>query len=135
MRIITISDVSNAYYLITPEGIMMNYLIETIFDNTGMRKGSFADQQIKKIFSSLFQGAVDLKHIYNKYYSKEYDSFREFLYQYKTFEYDFIDYVSLSDGDTIWELRQKSLDGIEELIGYNNEKLPLFNQFLEEIRI
>lgn len=135
MKIITGFNVSNDYYLLAPEGIMMNRLLESIFDHTGMRKNSFADQQVRKIFSDFFQGAVDLKYIYKKYYDKEYDSFREFLYQYKTLDYEFIDYASLSDSDTIWDLRQKSIDGIEELIGYNNENLPLFNRFLEEINI
>lgn len=131
-----ITGIGDKYYLIAPEGLEMDILLGILSSRTGMRKDSFADMQVKRIFLDLFCGAVDLMDCYRKYYIKEYDSFREFLYQKETLEYDTIDSIGLQKGETLWELRYTiSGYGVRDLIGYENENLPLFNHFLEEILI
>lgn len=131
-----ITGIGDKYYLIAPRGLEMDSLLGTLNSHTGMRKDSFADMQVKRIFSDLFCNAVDLKVCYRKYYIKEYDSFREFLYQKETLEYDTIDSMGLQEGETLWELRN-AISGynVRDLIGYENENLPLFNCFLEGVPI
>ena len=75
-----IMGIEGKCYLIAPEGLEMDSILEAVRNHTGMRKGSFADRQVKRIFSDLFCNAFDLKSCYRKYYIEEYDSFREFLY-------------------------------------------------------
>ncbi len=131
-----ITGIGEKYYLIAPEGLGVYGILEVLSNYTGMRKDSFADMQVKRIFSDLFRGAVDLKASYRKYYIKEYDTFREFLYQKETLEYGAIDSMELREGEALWELKY-TINGynVRDLIGYENENLPLFNDFLEGIPI
>nr|WP_300807612.1 hypothetical protein [uncultured Acetatifactor sp.] len=131
-----ITGIGEKYYLIAPEGLGVYGILEVLSNYTGMRKDSFADMQVKRIFSDLFRGAVDLKACYRKYYIKEYDTFREFLYQKETLEYGAIDSMELREGEALWELKY-TINGynVRDLIGYENENLPLFNDFLEGIPI
>ena len=100
-----ITGIGEKYYLIAPEGLGVYGILEVLSNYTGMRKDSFADMQVKRIFSDLFRGAVDLKACYRKYYIKEYDTFREFLYQKETLEYGAIDSMELREGEALWELK------------------------------
>lgn len=128
--------IESDYYLIAPEGVEMNRIIKVVYDNTGMRKNSFADLQVQKIFSDLLYCAVDLKYNYKRYYIEEYDSFREFLYQKETMEYELIDSIYLRENDTLWKLRyQINSYNVRDIIGYENENLSMLNCFLEGIRI
>ena len=131
-----ITGIGEKYYLIAPEGLGVYGILEVLSNYTGMRKDSFADMQVKRIFSDLFRGAVDLKACYRKYYIKEYDTFREFLYKKATMEYGAIDSMELREGEALWELKY-TINGynVRDLIGYENENLPLFNDFLEGIPI
>ena len=130
-----ITGIGEKYYLIAPEGLGVYGILEVLSNYTGMRKDSFADMQVKRIFSDLFRGAVDLKACYRNYI-KEYDTFREFLYQKETLEYGAIDSMELREGEALWELKY-TINGynVRDLIGYENENLPLFNDFLEGIPI
>lgn len=133
MRIVATEE---TYYLICPEGSDINRILETVYNNTGMRKGSFADREVRKIFRNLFDCAVDLKACYSKYYKEEYDSFGDFLYQKETMEHEEIDSMKLQDGDALWKLQYEiNSYGVRDIIGYENENLPLLNLFLEGIRI
>lgn len=124
------------YYLIAPDGVVMNRILKSIYDNTGMRKNSFADLQVKKIFSDLFQCAVNLKYNYKKYYIQEYDSFQEFLYQKEMIEYELIEFMHLQENDALWKLRYDiNSYSVKDIIGYKNENLLMFNGFLEGIQI
>lgn len=124
------------YYLITPKKVKMEKILKAIYDNTGMRKNSFADLEVKKFFSDLFSNAVDLKDIYNEYYIDEYDSFKQFLYNHETMDNEFIDMVNLSENDTLWDLKyQINNYGVKDIIGYDNENLPILNCFLEGIQV
>lgn len=124
------------YYLIAPERVKVEKILKAIYDNTGMRKNSFADLEVKKFFSDLFSNAVDLKDIYNKYYNEEYDSFNLFLYNHETMDNKFINMVNLSENDTLWDLKyQVNNYGVKDIIGFDNENLPILNCFLEGIQV
>lgn len=129
-----IQNIEDNYYLIAPEGTEMAQILKAVYSNTGMRKNSFAEREVKRFFSDLFSCAIDLKAIYKKYYMKEYDSFDEFLYQKENFEYEEIESLGLNASDALWKLRYKiNSYGVKSLIGYSCENLPLLNHFLEEI--
>lgn len=133
MKIIATED---NYYLIAPDGVDMKRILNMVCEHTGMRKGSFADLEVQEIFSDLFRCAVNLKYSYRKYYIEEYDSFREFLYQKETMEYEQIDSMNLQDDDTLWELRDGvNRYGIKDIIGYENENILMLNRFLEGIKV
>ena len=131
-----IKNIGDHYYLVAPEGVTLEQILRAIFYNTGMRKDSFADREVKRFFSDLFGSAMNLKAVYDKYYVKEYDFFRDFLYQKKNIEYEEIASLELNEGDTLWKLRYEINDyGVQNLIGYSGENLPLLNHFLEEIQL
>lgn len=124
------------YYLIAPQGVELNKIMQAVNDHTGMRAGSFADLQVKRIFSDLFRGAMDLWSIYGNYYIEEYDSFREFLYQREGMEYESIDSIQLQKEDTLWKLRYGINNyGVKDLIGYENENISILNHFLKGVPI
>lgn len=131
-----ITGIDEKYYLIAREGLEMCGILEILSNHTGMRKDSFADIQVKRIFSDLFCGAVDLRACYRKYYIKEYDTFRDFLYQKEMLEYGVIDSLKLQEDEALWELKY-TISGysVRDLIGYENENLSLFNDFLKGLPI
>lgn len=136
MKIVLGYKSDDDYYLITPEMVKMEIILKAICNNTGMKKNSFADLEVNKIFSDLFSNAVDLKDIYNKYYAEEYDSFKKFLYNHETMENEFIDTINLSENETLWDLKYHINNyGIKDIIGFNNENLPILNCFLEGIQV
>lgn len=136
MRLVGMVGADAEYYLIAPKGKQMKEIIEAVCENTGMRKNSFADLQVKIIISDLFHCAEDLKYNYNKYYIEEYDTFEEFLYKKETMEESFIMSINLQENDTLWRLRYEiNSYSIRDIIGYENQNLSVLNRFLEGISI
>lgn len=136
MRIIADARMTEKYYLIAPEGVPMIDILNAIYKNTGMRKDSFADLQVKQIFSNLFKNAVELKYYYKTYYIEEYHSFQDFLYQSKLMDKEVISSINLHESETLWELRQNLNDAnLQNFMGYDNENILLLNSFLEGVRI
>lgn len=124
------------YYLIAPRGIEIEQILQSVYANTGMREGSFADMEVRRIFAGFFRCGMNLTSCYEKYYSKEYDSFQEFLYQKEILEYSSIDTLRLQTDEVIWKLQYELNDyTVRELVEYSDENIPILNRFLEEISL
>lgn len=77
MKIIKISD---EFYCIAKKDIDFNTLKEKFLKLSKVRKGSFAENYLKKIYNCVFTSYIDIKEIYRKYYIDEYESFEQYLY-------------------------------------------------------
>lgn len=123
-------------YLIAPRGIEIGQILQSVYANTGMREGSFADMEVRRVFTGFFRCAMNLTSCYEKYYSKEYDSFQEFLYQKEILEYPSIDTLRLQADEVIWKLRYE-FNGhtVSELVEYSNENIQILNRFIEGISL
>lgn len=114
------------YYIKTRKEFDISSFIERIKANSGMKKNSFADKYVIKIFSDLLIGAVDLGKRYRKYYSTEYDTLHQYLYRKEMLDENLIDNFELSENETVWKLRYKN----KTILGYENENLEVINQAL-----
>lgn len=129
LKVVHIED---EYYLKSDSEIKMADILELVYKNNGMRKGSFAEKYVIKILSDLLFGAIDLKRKYQKYYANEYKSLSEYLYKKELLEKEMIDALNLNESETIWKLRFATNNySIKEIIGYEDENLGIINQTLE----
>lgn len=77
MKIIKIGE---EFYCIAPNNIDFNTFLEKFLKLAMVRKNSFAETYLKKIYNCVFNGYVDMKNMYTKYYIDEYESFEKYLY-------------------------------------------------------
>ena len=77
MRIIKMGE---DFYCIAPKDIDFNTYLEKFLELSKVRKNSFAEKYLKKIYNCVFTGYVDMKKMYAKYYIDEYGSFEKYLY-------------------------------------------------------
>lgn len=127
---VRITECNGILYLILPKDIDCSDLLSEICSNTGMRRGSFADSQVIRIFKNLLGEAENLHHIYDDYYSEEYDSFKDYLYKKENCSKDFI--KTLSDNETVYILRYSINNySIRDIIGYEEENLGIINQMMQ----
>lgn len=78
MKIIKIGE---KIYCIAPKDIDFEDYLEKFLKLSQVRKNSFAENYLKKIYRCVFTSYVDMKMIYIKYYIEEYESFEKYLYQ------------------------------------------------------
>lgn len=129
LKVVHIED---GYYLKSDSEIKMVDILELVYKNNGMRKGSFAEKYVIKILSDMLFGAIDLKRKYRKYYANEYKSLSEYLYKKELLEKETIDALNLNESEAIWKLRFATNNySIKEIIGYEDENLGIINQTLE----
>ena len=77
MKIIKIGE---NFYCIAPNNINFNTYLEKFLELSKVKKNSFAENYLKKIYNCVFTGYVDMKEMYSKYYMDEYESFEKYLY-------------------------------------------------------
>ena len=65
------------FYCIAPNNIDFNTFLEKFLKLAMVRKNSFAEMYLKKIYNCVFTGYVDMKKMYTKYYIDEYESFEK----------------------------------------------------------
>lgn len=65
MKIIKIGE---NFYCIAPNNINFNTYLEKFLELSKVKKNSFAENYLKKIYNCVFTGYVDMKEMYSKYY-------------------------------------------------------------------
>lgn len=127
----TIFKINGKYYLRIQRESKIEEILEHIIENTGMRKGSFADKYVVKIMTGILYGAVDQRVRYERYYSKEYISFKDYLYNKELIDRNTIETLALQENETLFMLCLTDNDySITNIIGYEDENLSLINRLL-----
>ena len=126
--------IDESYFLILDKTVSPDALLERCRKRSGMKLNSFADMYVNKIMSGILGGAIDLYGRYMKYYSEEYDTFSDYLYQKELFEKDFVETINLGKEENLWKLNFTRNDySIKSIVGYENENLSIINIMLEEL--
>ena len=130
-----ISKIHDEYLFIADRDMTVEKALEKINGDTGMRKGSYADRFVKMVFSNLLKGADNLRYFYDRYYSKEYDDFKTYLYCKEMFEDVEIQQMHLADNESVWRI-ESALNSYSTttIFGYEDENLVIFNNYLETLK-
>ncbi len=122
------------YFMKTDFNFAIADFTEKLLVHNGMKKGSFAEDYVIRILTTLIAGAIDMREKYNRFYLEEYDSFEEYLYKKELLEKETIQDIKLKANESLWMLRFTSNDySIKSILGYDDENLQIINQTLEYI--
>lgn len=122
------------YFMKTDFNFAIADFTEKLLVHNGMKKGSFAEDYVIRILTTLIAGAIDMREKYNRFYLEEYDSFEEYLYKKELLEKETIQDIKLKANESLWMLRFTSYDySIKSILGYDDENLQIINQTLEYI--
>ena len=122
------------YFMKTDFNFAIADFTEKLLVHNGMKKGSFAEDYVIRILTTLIAGAIDIREKYNRFYLEEYDSFEEYLYKKELLEKETIQDIKLKANESLWMLRFTSNNySIKSIFGYDDENLQIINQTLEYI--
>jgi hypothetical protein len=75
--------------------------LSQFLDEIGIRKNTIGAKIFQKIYDELYSHNDDLDYIYKKYYSNEYDNFKQFLKKYKRYDDEIIQSIFKHIGDDV----------------------------------
>lgn len=133
-NMLKIIKAEETYFMKTDFDFVISDFTEKLLVHNGMKKGSFAEDYVIRILTTLIAGAIDMREKYNRFYLEEYDSFGEYLYKKELLEKETIQDINLKANESLWMLRFTSNDySIKSILGYDDENLQIINQTLEYI--
>ncbi len=87
MNVLSLAD--NKYLLVIDKGMSPDLFVL----NAKVKEGTYAFNLVNRISEMLFLETVDLKKEYENYYSKEFESFKDFLIDYFHVEEEIADSI------------------------------------------
>ena len=133
MKILKIGE---DFYCVAPNNIDFNTYLEKFLKLSRVRKNSFAENYLKKIYKCAFTGYVDMKKMYIKYYIDEYESFEKYLYNKKLLNNNEIKEIRkyCKEGDSIYKLNIDSNSyNISGYFKYDENLIRNFNLLIERL--
>jgi len=133
MKIIKIGE---EFYCIAPKNIDFNTFLEKFLKLAMVRKNSFAEMYFKKIYNCVFNGYVDMKKMYTKYYIDEYESFEKYLYNKELLNNNDIKKINkyCKKGNSIYKLNIDSNSyNISGYFKYDENLIKNFNFLIERL--
>ena len=133
MKIIKIGE---DFYCIAPDNINFNTYLEKFLKLSKVRKNSFAENYLKKIYSCVFTGCIDMKKMYVKYYRDEYESFEKYLYNKELLNNNDIQKIRkyCNDDDRIYKLNIDSNSyNISGYFKYDENLIKNFNLLIARL--
>lgn len=126
-----IFNFNGTYFFKLNQSLTPNIIIEKLRKNSGMKKDSFAEEYVIKIFSQILYNAEDLFENYNTYYYQEYSSFSEYLYNKELLDSQLIKKINLGTNEHLWKIHMyRNGYNVKNIIGYNNENLEILNSVI-----
>jgi hypothetical protein len=135
---IDLSDLNRKYVVIMKPDSSVDYILESFIKKAKVDPNKYAGQMLKGIISNFFVECEDMQYIFEKYYSKEYDKFEDYLYKKILIDKDEIDFLmsKSSDKERLYyvDLRNAVSNNDEHLFSYEKEDLlEKINYILEDI--
>lgn len=133
MKIIKIGE---EFYCIAPNNIDFNTFLEKFLKLSRVRKKSFAEMYLKKIYNCVFTGYVDMKKMYTKYYIDEYESFEKYLYNKELLNNNEIEKIGkyCKEGYSVYKLNIDSNSyNIWGYFKYDENLIRNFNLLIERL--
>ncbi len=133
MKIIRIG---NAFYCIAPNNIDFKNYLEKFLKLSEVRKDSFAEEYLKKMYNCVFASFIDIKKIYKKYYIDEYKNFKKYLYNKELLNNKEIEKISkyCKKGYSVYKLNIDSNSyNISEYFKYDENLIRNFNLLIERL--
>jgi len=135
---IDLSDFSRKYVVIKKTNLSVDYILESFLKKAKADSNKYAGQMLKNIVSNFFVECEDMLYIFEKYYSKEYDKFEDYLYKNMLIDRDEIEFLmsKSSEEEKLYyvDLRNAVTNNDENLFRYEKENfLEKINNILEDI--
>ena len=80
-------DLEYKYFFVGYKDLNKYYNKKKFLEKAKVREESYAGRLISRIYNGILINTIDLKREYERYYAKEYNTFKEFLYQKYFIEY------------------------------------------------
>lgn len=95
----------------------------------GVKKNTFAGNMISRVYDYYFQGAINFRKEYRRYYRKEFSSVDKFIQEHFNIECD--DAKKLAEGNySMKECSRRSIERITETLNYDES---FKNAFLKAV--
>lgn len=133
MKIIKIGE---EFYCIAPNNIEFNTFLEKFLKLSKVRKNSFAEKYLKKIYNCAFTSYIDMKEMYTKYYIDEYECFEKYLYNKELLNNNEIKQISkyCKDGYSVYKLNIDSNSyNISGYLKYDENLIKNLNLLIERL--
>lgn len=93
----------------------------------GVKKNTFAGNMVSRIYDYYFDGAVDFKKEYQRYYRKEFDSVEEFIEEHFNIENEAA--IKLAKDDySIKDCSYRSIERNTETLNYDESFKKAFSR-------
>lgn len=132
------SDFNRKYILLRNSELRTDYIISAFLEIAKVDPDKYAGKMLSGIISNFFIESEDLEHQYNNYYSKEYDSFEDYLFKNMLLDEDEISWLQskLKSSEKMFyvDLRNLPTNNDSNLFDYEEEDfMGKINKILEEI--
>lgn len=135
---IDLSDFNRKYVVIKKTNLSVDNIIESFQKKSKVNPNKYAGQMLGNIVSNFFIECEDMLYIFEKYYSKEYDKFEDYLYKNMLIDRDEIEFLMTksSEEEKLYytDLRHAVTNNDENLFRYEEVNfLDKINNILEDI--
>ncbi len=136
---IDLYDFSRKYIILKNTDLSVDYIIKSFLEKSKVNPNKYAGKMLAKILLNFFNEYEDLQYIYEKYYFKEYDSFKDYLFKNILVDQEEIEYLFSKkiDNEKLYlvDLQHSVTNNDENLFRYEDVNfLEKINQKLEEIK-
>ena len=98
-----------------------------VIKKLGVRKNTFAGNMISRVYDYYFQGAINFRKEYKKYYRKEFCSVEKFIEEHFNIEYD--EAEKLAEGNySMKECSRRSVERNIETLNYDESFKNAFSK-------
>lgn len=135
---IDLSDFNRKYVVIKKTNLSVDNILESFLKKAKINPNKYAGQMLRNIVLNFFTECEDMLYIFEKYYSKEYDNFEDYLYKNMLIDRDEIEFLvsKNSEEERLYyvDLRNAVTNNDENLFRYEEVNfLEKINNILEDI--
>lgn len=135
---IDLLDFHRKYVITAPQDLNLKEKLDEFLKEAKMNSRKYAGNLFTNILMAFFSEIEDIEMIYEKYYAREYNSVKEYMYKKMLMEENQIEYIfgKAKEGEKVYftDLHYTSDNNYENLFEYEEEDLLMkINNLLEMI--